>query len=108
MGKEFRSKKPGSQDAQASSRLPSKANSGEAGRGSEKRGTWTDDFGRICYGDECVTLAIDEARREIVVSVKPDAVCDTTPVIEAIRKTLGAGARTVYEVESELREQKPK
>lgn len=48
-------------------------------------------------------LAVDEARREVVVNVQPDAVCNVEPIIEALRKTLGAGARTVYEVQSEMR-----
>jgi hypothetical protein len=51
-------------------------------------------------------MAVDEARREVVVNIKPDAECDTGPVVEGLRKVLGAGARTVYEVESELREEK--
>ncbi len=74
-----------------------------AGKGGKTSGYYIDEFGRTCYGNYCVKLAIDEHRKEVVVNVNPNADCDLGPVIEALRATLGAGARTVYEVESELK-----
>jgi hypothetical protein len=102
-------KKPGPERGSSKS-LPNiasatpKTDSGQAGKGSNKTGYYIDELGRVCYGNQCVKLAIDEVRREVVVNVKPGAACDVEPVVEALRKTLGSGARTVYEVESEYQE----
>jgi hypothetical protein len=72
------------------------------GKGSEA-GEYIDEFGRKCIGNECFTLAIDEQRQELVINIKPDNECITPEIIESIRNTIGKGARTVYEVESESR-----
>ena len=105
MGKEPRPPRRSGPTVQASSGREAPPGGGKAGEGSSI-GTWTDQYGRLCYGNECFTMALDEARREVVVNIKPDASCDTQPVIEGLRKMLGVGARTVYEVESEVREKK--
>ena len=82
--------------------------SGQARDGSTNRGFYINERGQTCYGNECVSLAVDEQRREVVVNIKPGATCDIDPFVEAMRRTLGKGARTVYEVESEYKEDKPK
>jgi hypothetical protein len=53
-------------------------------------------------------MAIDQERREIRVNIKQSGECELDPVIEAMRQVIGKGARTVYEVESEYKEDKPK
>ena len=106
MAKTSGSERAGKQGIQATSVSKIEANSEPSRTGSENRGSWIDEYGRTCYGNECFQMAIDETRREIVVNVKPNSECNIGPVIEALRKTLGEGARTVYEVESESRETK--
>lgn len=88
----------------AGSKVPSDSRSPR--QGSERKGTWTDEYGRTCYGNECIQLAVDPNRKELVVKVKPGAVCDNSELIESLRKTLGAGARTVYEIEQDPAEPK--
>ena len=108
MGKESRPKGPGGQDVQAPSGSKAKADSQEARTGSPGRGFYVNERGQVCYGNDCITLAVDEERREVIVNIKPTATCDIDPFVEAARRTLGKGARTVYEVESVYQEDKPK
>lgn len=94
---------------QAAPGSKAKADSKQAGAGSERRGLWINERGEVCYGDECVTLAVDEERSEIRVNVKRSATCDVEPLVQSLRELLLApkGARTVYEIESEYKD-KPK
>lgn len=104
MAKKLRSKGDSSQGSKGSPGQAAPGDSRPAGTGGARSGTWTDEYGRTCYGDDCIQLAIDQARREVVVNVKPGAKCDLGPMIETLRETLGKGARTVYELESEVKE----
>lgn len=104
MAKENRPNRGGSKVIQDASRSKAEADSRPTGEGSDRRGVYINERGLICYGNECVTLAIDPERKEVVVNVKPSAVCNIDPLVEALRKTLGAGSRTVYEVESDYKE----
>jgi hypothetical protein len=104
MAKTSRPDGTSSKSVQASSSLAVKANSRQVGKGSENGGVYVNERGQVCYGDKCVTLTVDGERREIVVNVKRDATCNVEPLVEAIRETLGKGCRTVYEVESEIKE----
>lgn len=81
----------------------SETDSGSPIRGSEKTGYYLNDRGQKCYGNECVNITVDSERREIVVNVKQDPGCDIQPLVEEMRAVIGKGARTVYEVESEIR-----
>ena len=107
VGKESRSPGPGSKGVQDTSGKAAEADSRPPGEGSQNRGVWTNERGETCYGNDCVLLAIDPARREIRVNIKRSSACDVDSLVEALRQTLGEGARTVYEVESEYKE-KPK
>lgn len=79
----------------------------EIGNGGEGLRMYVNERGETCLGTECFLLAIDEQRREIRVNVKRGATCNVDPFVDSLRKTLGAGSRTVYEVESEYREDTP-
>jgi len=65
---------------------------------------WVNERGEVCYGNECFTVAIDTDRNEVRVSVKGTAACEIDPLVDALRDVLGKGARTVFEVETELKE----
>jgi hypothetical protein len=78
-----------------------KTDSKPAGKGSGDSGFYINDRGQTCYGNKCVSIAIDEERREVIVNVKRSATCNIDPLVESLRKTLGKGSRTVYEVENE-------
>lgn len=104
MAKTSRAKRTSDTDIQATVGSKTKADSGQTGKGSQGRGVYINNRGQVCYGDDCVTLTIDDERREIVVNVKRSSVCNVEPLVEAMRETLGKGARTVYEVESEYKE----
>ena len=82
--------------------------SGQARAGGNEGGVYTNERGEVCYGTKCFNLAIDEQRREIRVNIKQSGECELDPVIQAARAVLGKGAKTVYEIESEYKEDKPK
>ena len=106
MDKTSRPKGPSSKSLQDSSSIEVEADSGQAGNGSEARGVYINERGEVCYGDHCVTLAIDENRREVRVHIKRTATCKIDPLIKALRESLDLGGlKTVFEVESE---EKPK
>ena len=104
MEKKSRPKRSSGEGIQDASSSKVKADSGQTGKGSEARGVYINERGQVCYGNECVTLTIDDERREIVVNVKRTSVCDVDTLVEAMKDTLAKGARTVYEVESEFKE----
>lgn len=97
-------KRTSGKSAEAAAGGPAKADSCPIGTGGEGRGVYVNERGQVCYGNECFTLAVDAERHEIVVNVKPDAKCDSAPLIEAMREVLGKGCRTVYEIESVVKE----
>ena len=92
-------------DVQAASSSQAQADSGPAGKGSERRGVYINERGETCYGDDCVTLAVDSQRNEIRVNIKSSAKCDVNSLVNSLRDAIGTGSRTVYEVESELQEE---
>lgn len=108
MDKKHGSERPSGKGVQATPGKEAPGNSGQAGSGSGREGFYVDELGRTCYGSQCIEIAIDEQRREVVVRPKPDSTCDTGDFVEAVRRTLGKGARTVYEIPSEIKEDKPK
>ena len=91
-------------NVQATSRSKAQADSEQAGKGSEGRGVYVNERGEVCYGNECVTLAVDQDRNEIRVNIKRSATCDVDSLVDSLREAIGTGSRTVYEVESELQE----
>jgi len=104
MVKELRSQGSGSSDAKIPSRSQAKKDSRQTGEGSSSGDFYVNERGEVCYGDNCFTLAIDQERGEVRVNIKRDAACNVEPLVEALRETLAKGARTVYEVESSVRE----
>ena len=103
--------KPGPQgksksNVQEASRSKAPADSKQAGKGSERRGVYINERGETCYGNDCVTLAVDSERNEIRVNIKSSPKCDVNLLVDSLREAIGTGSRTVYEVESEL-EEKP-
>lgn len=108
MAKELRPPRPSGKSAEDTLGSKAPADSEPTRTGSDAAGFRTDQYGRTCWGNSCVEIAVDEARNEIVVNVRPNAPCaeEIQPLVDAIRRTLGKGARTVYEVESELKEPK--
>jgi hypothetical protein len=108
MDKKHGPEKPSSKGVQATPGAAPTPDSGSPGAGSENAGVYVNQRGEVCYGTECFNLAIDEQRREIRVNIKQSGQCQLDPVIEAMRQVLGEGARTVYEVESEFKGDKPK
>jgi hypothetical protein len=108
MAKESRPKGASDKGVQATPGTPPPPDRGSAGSRSDNRGFYVNERGQQCYGDKCLNLTVDEERREVVVNVKPDATCDVSDFVEAVKRTLTKGARTVYEVESEYKEDKPK
>lgn len=106
MEKESRQSRTRSTSLQSSPGAPTQADSGQAGEGGSNGGVFVNERGEVCYGNECLTLAIDQERNEIRVNIKRSDKCDVDELVEALRNTLGDGARTVYEMESEHREKK--
>lgn len=104
MAEKPRSQGASKPDVQTAARSKAQANSGPADKGSERRGVWLNERGETCYGDECVMLAIDPQRNEIRVNIKSSAKCDVNSLVESLRDAIGTGSRTVYEVESEVRD----
>jgi hypothetical protein len=103
MAKESRSTGTGVKNVQAVTSNETKDNSGQTGKGSENGSVYVNERGEVCYGDQCVTVAINKSLGEIRVNIKRGATCNVEPLVEAMRETLGKGCRTVYEVESEER-----
>ena len=103
MAKESRSPGTSGKNIQALASNETKNNRGQAGKGSESGSVYVNERGEVCYGDQCVTVAINKSLGEIRVNIKRGATCNVEPLVEAMRETLGKGCRTVYEVESEER-----
>jgi hypothetical protein len=101
--------KPGSQGSgvqgdEGSLGSTSPVHRGSPGARGEGGGIYVNERGEVCYGNECVTIAIDKQRREIRVNVKQGGTCNIDPLVESLKEALGAGdSRTVYEVESVMR-----
>jgi hypothetical protein len=107
MDKKLRPERGGSQVVSPSVSPKAKADSRPIGKGGESSGVYINERGEVCYGDNCVTLAIDTQRHEVRVNIKQGGTCDVSDLVESLRQTLGDGARTVYEIESVIRD-KPK
>ena len=104
MGEELRSKKSGRAISEAVAGSPASPDSGSTGARSQGGGVWVNDRGETCYGNDCFTLAVDEQRREIRLNIKRDSgACAIDPIVTALKNTLGKGAKTVYEVETEFK-----
>ena len=101
MAKKLGSQRASSKSTQDTAGTTSTTDSRQAGEGGQSRGVYINERGQVCYGDQCVTLTIDQDRNEIVVNVKRDATCNVEPLIEAMRETLGKKSRTVYEIEND-------
>ena len=104
MAKEDRSKGSSVKTAKDPAGKEAKAHSRQAGDGSEERGVYINERGEVCYGNECVTLAIDTDRGEIRVNIKQNPACNIDALVEGLRDTMAKGAKTVYEVESEIKD----
>lgn len=104
MAKEARPQGRGKSANQGTVGKEAPADSKQAGEGSDRRGVYINERGEVCYGNECVTLAVDQERNEIRVNIKRSATCDVDTLVESLREVMGTGARTVYEVESEVRD----
>jgi hypothetical protein len=104
MAEKLRSQGASKSNVQTAARSKAQADSSPAGKGSERRGVYINERGETCYGDDCVTLAVDQERNEIRVNIKSSAKCDVNLLVDSLRDAIGTGSRTVYEVESELQE----
>jgi hypothetical protein len=104
MAEKLRPKRASKSDVQTTSRSEAQADSKPLGEGSKGGGVYINERGEVCYGNECVTLAIDQERNEIRVNIKRSATCDVDTLVESLRDAIGTGSRTVYEVESEVRD----
>ena len=69
MVKTSRPDRTGGKTVQAASSLKIETDSRQAGKGSENGGVYINERGEVCYGNQCVTLAIDQQRREIRVEM---------------------------------------
>ena len=94
------SRRKGNLPVETGSKTP--ADSIPVGEGSSDLKIWFNDRGEVCYGNECFAVAIDDQRSEIRVNVKQSSACELDPFINALKDILGEGARTVFEVETEL------
>jgi hypothetical protein len=108
MVKKLGSERASDKGIQATPGAPVAPNSGAPGARGNEGGVYTNERGEVCYGTKCFNMAIDQERREIRVNIKQSGECELDLVIEAMRQVIGKGARTVYEVESEYKEDKPK
>lgn len=108
MGKEPRPKGQGDKGGKASPGPEVAADSRPTPGTSVGAGVYYNDRGELCYGTHCFTMALDEQRREIRINVKRGGGCELDPLVDAMRRVLGEGARTVYEVESEWKPDKDK
>ncbi len=99
--KKRRSGGAGNQNPEAPASGEAAGSGGQAGAGSPGTGVWVNDRGETCIGTDCYTLALDTERREIRVNIRQSGACELDPFVAKLRETLGKGARTVYEVETE-------
>mgnify|MGYP001569946656 CR=1 FL=1 len=69
-------------------------------------GVWADQFGRLCIGNECFHVAVDQERKEIRVIIDESGPCGAADqesikaVVDALKETVGQGAETVYQTKS--------
>lgn len=83
---------------------PAPALGGPPGDGSP--GVWTDQFGRLCIGNECFHAAVDQERKEVRVIIDESGPCGSADqesiqaVVAALKETVGQGAETVYQTKS--------
>lgn len=99
MAKESGPERTSSKSIQSSSSLKIKADSGQAGKGSE--GMWINESGEVCIGNECFSLRIKPDKSEVRVTIDRNKCgLDLQPVIDEIYLALGKGAPTVYETKS--------
>jgi len=106
MGKESGPQRARSKDLQSPTGHKASPDSGPIRETGGSGRVYVNERGETCYGTKCFTLAVDTQRREIRVNIKQSDECELDMFLEAMRETLGKGARTVYEVESEYREDK--
>jgi hypothetical protein len=67
----------------------------------ERSGVYVNERGEVCYGNDCVALAIDTQRGEIRVNIKRGGTCEVDSLVSALREALGGGnMKTVYEIET--------
>jgi hypothetical protein len=101
MDKKLRSEGKGSTSHQDAPGPAAALDSGSPGARGSGRGVFVNERGEVCYGNDCFTLAIDEERREIRVNIKQSSTCSIDPIVDSLRKTLGKGSRTVFEIEND-------
>jgi len=69
-------------------------------------GVWTDEFGRVCIGNECFHAAVDQERKEIRVIIDESGPCGSADqdairsVVDALKATVAEGADTLYQTKS--------
>ena len=65
-------------------------------------GIWTDEFGRLCIGNECFYAALDDQRNEVRVVIDEDGPCggasadEVKDVVKVLRGFAGKDAQTLY------------
>ena len=102
MDKKNGSTRKGGQAVQATLGQQAKADSGQAGEGSE--GTWINERGEICIGNKCFTLAINPDADEVTVRVdRNECEADMEPIVNTIFEVIGSGGRTIYESNSKVK-----
>jgi len=66
--------------------------------GSDNRGIYTNKRGELCYGSECISIAINQEQNQIKVNLKPTDICKLDPLVMELFKAISKGGKTVYEV----------
>ena len=72
-------------------------------------GVWTDEYGRLCIGNECFHAAVDQERKEVRVVIDESGPCgsasldDIKAVVDSIHQTIAQGAETVFTTKARVR-----
>jgi len=86
--------------------ISSKAQAAGGPPGDGSSGVWTDQYGRLCIGNECFHAAVDKERGEVRVIIDQSGPCggadqeQVQGVVDAIKETVAGGAETVYQTKS--------
>ena len=105
MDKKTRPLRTGSQANETTPGKEAKADSGQAGAGSDQ--FYINDAGEVCIGTRCFSLRFKPGEREVRVSIdRNECGADMQPFIDSLYQELGQGAPTVYETKSKIQETK--
>ena len=72
-------------------------------------GVWTDEYGRLCIGNECFHAAVDQERKEIRVVIDEAGPCgsasldDIKAIVKSIQETVAQGGEAVFSSKARVR-----